>query len=95
LNTNYIEVLDREALRSLSLVYFKPLLKRLTYDDETSPPEGRAWGGPNPLHSTFNDYIVTNRSMRRSKKMIARMLKEAVRNGQMLTYRQILDEMKR
>ncbi len=52
-------------------------------------------GGPKPLHSTFQDFIVTNRSMRRSKKTIARMLKEAVRSGQMLTYNQILDEVKR
>ena len=52
-------------------------------------------GGPKPLHSTFQDFIVTNRSMRRSKKTIARMLKEAIRKGDMHLFEQIEAEVKR
>ena len=50
---------------------------------------------PRPLHHTFHDFVVTNRAMRRNKKVIARMLKEAVKSGDMLMHAQIVDEINR
>ena len=50
---------------------------------------------PRPLHSSFHEFSVTNRSMRRDKKTIARMLKEAVKSGDMRLHAQIMDEINR
>lgn len=44
-----------------------------------------------PLHKSFTAYSVTNRAMRRDKKLVARMLREAIKSGDMLRY-QVIDE---
>lgn len=50
---------------------------------------------PRPLHHTFHNFVVTNRSMRRNKKTIARLLKDAIKSGDMLRHAQVMDEINR
>lgn len=48
-----------------------------------------------PLHKSFTVYRVTNRAMRRDKKLVAHMLRQAIKNGDMLRYQTIEEEVGR
>lgn len=50
---------------------------------------------PRPLHHTFHNFVVTNRAARRDRKTIDRMLKEAIKSGDMLRHAQIVGEINR
>lgn len=50
---------------------------------------------PRPLHHTFHNFVVTNRAARRDRKTIAKLLKEAIKSGDLCMHAQIMAEINR
>ncbi len=55
----------------------------------------RDQNSPKPLHPSFDEYVVTNRALRRDKKEINKLLKDTLKDGDMNRYNQIMAEINR